>query len=54
MSIVIETTNLSRVYKSYQKPEGVWNSVKGIWNREYISKVALDKTTLQIESGKIF
>ena len=53
MSIVIETTNLSRVYKSYQKPEGVWNSVKGIWNREYISKVALDKTTLQIESGKI-
>jgi ABC-2 type transport system ATP-binding protein len=53
MSIVIETTDLSRVYKSYQKPEGVWNSVKGIWNREYISKVALDKTTLQIESGKI-
>jgi ABC-2 type transport system ATP-binding protein len=53
MSIVIETINLSRVYKSYQKPEGVWNSVKGIWNREYISKVALDKTTLQIESGKI-
>lgn len=53
MSIVIETINLSRVYKSYQKPEGVLNSVKGIWNREYISKVALDKTTLQIESGKI-
>jgi ABC-2 type transport system ATP-binding protein len=53
MSIVIETINLSRVYKSYQKPEGVWNSVKGIWNREYISKVALDQTTLQIESGKI-
>lgn len=53
MSIVIETTDLSRVYKSYQKPEGVWNSVKGIWNREYVSKVALDKTTLQIESGKI-
>ena len=53
MSIVIETINLSRVYKSYQKPEGVWNSAKGIWNREYISKVALDQTTLQIESGKI-
>lgn len=53
MSVVIETTNLSRVYKSYQKPEGVWNSIKGIWNREYTSKIALDKTTLQIESGKI-
>jgi ABC-2 type transport system ATP-binding protein len=53
MSIVIETKDLSRVYKSYQKPEGVWNSVKGIWNREYTFKTALDKTTLQIESGKI-
>jgi ABC-2 type transport system ATP-binding protein len=53
MSIVIETTNLSREYKSYQKPEGVMNSIKGIWNREYTSKIALDQTTLQIESGKI-
>ncbi len=53
MSIVIETTDLSREYKSYQKPEGVMNSIKGIWNREYTSKIALDKTTLQIESGKI-
>lgn len=53
MSIVIETTDLSRVYKSYHKPEGVMNSIKGIWNRQYDSKIALDKTTLQIESGKI-
>lgn len=53
MSIVIETTDLSRVYKSYQKPEGVLNSLKGFWNRQYTTKVALDKTTLSIESGQI-
>ena len=53
MSIVIETKDLTREYKTYQKPEGLINSLKGIWKREYTSKVALDKTTLQIESGKI-
>lgn len=53
MSIVIETRDLTRVYKTYQKPEGLKNSLKGIWERKYDQKIALDKTTLQIESGKI-
>ncbi|WII72560.1 ABC transporter ATP-binding protein [Bdellovibrio sp. 22V] len=53
MAIVIETQDLSRVYQSYQKPEGFVNSLKGFVNRKYVSKVALDKTTLQIESGQI-
>ncbi|MGZ3788995.1 MAG: ATP-binding cassette domain-containing protein [Bacteriovorax sp.] len=53
MSIVIETTDLTREYKTYQKPEGLLNSIKGIWKREYTSKIALDKTNLKIESGKI-
>lgn len=29
------------------------NSIRGIWERKYDSKVALDKTTIKIESGKI-
>ncbi len=53
MKYVIETEDLSRVYKTYQKPEGLMNSIKGIWQRKYDAKVALDKTTLKIESGKI-
>jgi ABC-2 type transport system ATP-binding protein len=53
MSIVIETKNLSRVFKTYQKPEGLMNSIKGIWERKYDQKVALGETTLNIESGKI-
>ena len=53
MKYVIETEELSRVYKTYQKPEGLMNSIRGIWERKYDSKVALDKTTIKIESGKI-
>ena len=53
MKYVIETEGLSRVYKTYQKPEGLMTSIKGIWERKYDSKIALDKTTLKIESGKI-
>ncbi len=53
MAIIIETKDLTRVYQTYQKPEGFVNSVKGFFNRKYVSKVALDKTTLEIESGQI-
>ncbi|WP_413585555.1 ABC transporter ATP-binding protein [Bdellovibrio sp. HCB274] len=53
MAIVIETKDLTRIYKSYQKPEGFTNSLKGFFNRQYQEKTALDKTTLQIESGQI-
>lgn len=53
MAIIIETKDLTRVYQTYQKPEGFVNSIKGFFNRQYVSKVALDKTTLEIESGQI-
>ncbi len=53
MTFAIETTDLVREYKTYQKPEGVVNSIKGIWNRKYTTKIAVNKTNLKIESGKI-
>ena len=53
MSIVIKTTNLGREYKTYQKKEGVVNSIKGFWNREYISRQALKNVNLEIEGGQI-
>lgn len=53
MKYVIETQDLMRVYKTYQKPEGLKNSIKGIWERKYDSKIALNKTSIKIESGKI-
>lgn len=53
MSYAIETENLSKTFQSYQKPEGLWNSIQGFWDRKYISKTALDSTTLKIERGQI-
>lgn len=49
----IETEALGRSFQTYKKPEGLINSIKGFWNRETIEKVALQKTNLKIEPGKI-
>ncbi len=53
MSFVIETKDLTRVYQTYQKPEGILNSLKGFFHRKYNYKIALDKATLKIGSGQI-
>lgn len=53
MAIAIETDALTRVYKSYRKPEGVWNSIQGLWNRQSTEKIAVHPTTLKIEAGQI-
>jgi ABC-2 type transport system ATP-binding protein len=53
MPYAIETNNLGRVYKTYSKKEGILNSLKGFYNREYVEKMALKGATLQIEPGKI-
>lgn len=50
---VIKTTGLSRTYQTYRKPEGLWNSVKGFWSRQYEQKVALSPTNLEIGEGEI-
>ena len=53
MSIVIETKDLGRVYKTYRRGEGGWNAVKGFFNRKTEIKTALKPTTLKIERGQI-
>lgn len=53
MSYVIKTQNLGREYKTYQKKEGVLNSIKGLWSREYTAKAALKNVSLEIEGGQI-
>ena len=49
----IETRNLGRVYKTYTKKEGILNSLKGFYNRQYTEKVALQDANIKIEAGKI-
>lgn len=53
MPFAIETKGLTRAYETYEKPEGVWNSIRGFWNRKYIQRVALQPTELKIEPGQI-
>lgn len=53
MQYAIETKGLTRVYETYKKPEGVWNSVRGFWDRKVERKIALQPTDLQIEGGQI-
>jgi ABC-2 type transport system ATP-binding protein len=53
MTFAIETENLGRVYKTYSKKEGLLNSFKGFYNREYTEKVALKSATIKVEPGKI-
>ena len=53
MSLIIETENLCRSYKTYSKKEGLLESFKGLWNREYTEKMALKNANLKIESGRI-
>ncbi len=53
MDYAIETELLCREFRTYIKPEGIKNSIKGIFNRQYRSKFALQPTTLKIPKGKI-
>ena len=53
MAYAIETENLGRVYKTYTKKEGILNSFKGFYNRQYTEKLALKNATIKIEAGKI-
>lgn len=52
-NLAIKTTNLSRSYQTYKKSEGLLASVKGLWNREYTEKIALNQVTLEIPEGQI-
>jgi ABC-2 type transport system ATP-binding protein len=53
MSVIIETKNLSRVYKTYRRGEGSWNALRGFFRRQHELKVALKPTTLTIEKGQV-
>lgn len=53
MEIVIEAQNLSRIYQTSVKPEGIKNSFISFFNREYKNKVALNRVNLKINRGQI-
>ncbi|MBX7232229.1 MAG: ATP-binding cassette domain-containing protein [Bdellovibrionales bacterium] len=53
MTFVIQTENLTRKFQTYLKPEGLKQSLVGLFRRNYEYKIALAPLNLTIESGQI-
>ena len=53
MNVTIETNELTRIYETYKKPEGLLKSIEGLWARQTEQKVALHPTNLRVERGQI-
>jgi ABC-2 type transport system ATP-binding protein len=49
---VIEIENLCKSYRVYQKQEGVWASVKGLFHREFREVHAVRDVNLSVEQGE--
>lgn len=49
---LIEIDQLCKHYQVYQKQEGLWASVRGLFHRQYRQVTALDAISLQVEKGE--
>ena len=49
---VIEVEQLSKSYRVYQKQEGLWAAVGGLFRREYRDVQAVREVSLQVEQGE--
>lgn len=49
----IVVRNLEKTYKVYQKNEGVFASIKGLWRRDYKTVHAVSDVSFEIEQGEI-
>ena len=49
---IIEIKNLSKSYRVYQKQEGVWPSIRGLFRREYREVRAVRDISLNVQAGE--
>lgn len=49
---IIEIKNLSKTYRVYQKQEGLWASVRGLFHREYREVHAVNDISFTVEEGE--
>jgi len=49
---VIETRELTKVYRTYQKAPGLWGAIKGLGRRTYTEVRAADGVSFTIEEGE--
>ncbi|MBM3997521.1 MAG: ATP-binding cassette domain-containing protein [Planctomycetes bacterium] len=50
---IIEANGLSKTYRVYQKQEGLFGALVGLFSREYKDVVAVDNVSFTIEPGEI-
>jgi ABC-2 type transport system ATP-binding protein len=50
---MIKAQGLGRIFESYRKDEGLKGSIKGLFNRQTIQKVALAPIDIDLDSGQI-
>jgi ABC-2 type transport system ATP-binding protein len=50
---VIETSGLTKVYRTYRKEGGLWGSIKGLVRRKHEETRAADKISFTIEEGEL-
>jgi ABC-2 type transport system ATP-binding protein len=50
---VIETSGLTKVYRTYRKESGLWGAVKGLVKRRYEETRAADNISFSIEEGEL-
>ncbi|HZZ29845.1 MAG TPA: ABC transporter ATP-binding protein [Pirellulales bacterium] len=49
---VIEIAGLAKTYRVYQKREGLWASIRGLWHRQYREVQAVAGIDLKVEQGE--
>ena len=49
---IIELSDLSKVYRVYQKKEGLWASLRGLMSRQYREVQAVGGLDLTVEQGE--
>ena len=51
--IVIKTNNLSKQFRVYEKPAGLINSIKSLFNNKFKDIHAVENINLEIHEGEI-
>ena len=50
---IIEVTGLSKSYRVYQKKEGIFGAIRGLFRREYKEVRAVDHVSFSIAPGEM-
>ncbi len=50
---IIEVSNLCKTYRTFKRREGVWGSVRDLFQRDYQTLVAVDRISFSVAEGEL-